>query len=301
MEGLFISPNEYGNYKFSSILKQSKDILISVGTFRTLFNTVMGHFSYVIMFDHDQKVTDFNQANLDLIEGLGNIDQSVEIQRLLYLSIICRKPIEVEQIALFITTFQNSKLSTNQRLILFLHFLQKEKEKEKLTDKITILSNLVVPYYKMILTSSYDPTLFTRLFRLSYLDEHNESSLKKINMNYWCSDNNWLKIQTMVKMNKIVAITGSLTGSHILVSIGHLIKKENCCISTIDLSNAIGYIFKDKKAMQLWNNLKNLPVSKCCKILYTTMQDEQSISSDDNWTYCSLSFNLFEKFIKTKC
>jgi hypothetical protein len=64
----FILPNEYGFHAFESALRGKKGAFISVGTFRTVNESLFGDFDKIIMLDYDPAVTEFNRQMLAIAE-----------------------------------------------------------------------------------------------------------------------------------------------------------------------------------------------------------------------------------------
>ena len=61
---LYLAPNEDSYWQFAPSLSERTDVLLSVGTFRTLVAASYGKFDHVIMADLDQRIVDFNKRQI---------------------------------------------------------------------------------------------------------------------------------------------------------------------------------------------------------------------------------------------
>jgi hypothetical protein len=66
-QGAFVVPNEDHFYLFNQSLADKTDVLISVGTFRTLEDASRGNFSHVVMMDVDPGIVQFNRHQIDVL------------------------------------------------------------------------------------------------------------------------------------------------------------------------------------------------------------------------------------------
>jgi hypothetical protein len=71
----FVLPNEYAFQAFESALQGKKGVFISVGTFRTVHESLFADFDQVVMLDHDPVVSEFNRQILTLAAHAQNREE----------------------------------------------------------------------------------------------------------------------------------------------------------------------------------------------------------------------------------
>lgn len=93
----FYLPNEKLSGLYSPVLMNKKGALICTGTYRCLFDVMLGDFDNVILWDFDEDIKEYNKIHLELIKQIGLLDIPVSEQRRLYLQIITNLKIDRKQ------------------------------------------------------------------------------------------------------------------------------------------------------------------------------------------------------------
>jgi hypothetical protein len=279
-KGEFIVPNELNSFYYRNHLEDKTDVLISVGSLRTLFDFTMGNFSRVVMLDSDQGVVDFNRWNLRLIESLGKTSWSPDLQRYLYLSILMGRQFPWRKLEYAIA----KECSEREKLI----SLFQEFESYPLIDLDAFPSEVkhVAQEREVAIKEIFDFG-FSKMggFRLlNFIDGRREmmataivalvESESRLNMTYWGSNGAWLKLQDLIRNRRISVVTGDLSGTSTLKSIADFLKDKNEKVSVLDLSNSLDYLRANPPAMvRFRQNLENLSFTKDALVLLTTLKD----------------------------
>ncbi len=284
--GSFIWPNEQDANLLSEVLDNANGVLISVGTFRTLFHAVMGNFSRIIMIDMDPSVAEFNVRNVSLIEALGNTGWSLEKQRLIYVALLSLRDFSFNEIDEII---KNSNLNTT---------------KEKITQitQMLVCRGFFKPENKEI-----NATLFKMIsdFRKSFTDlDEEEDALREINrlnndnieMTYWKTDNAWKKIQDFIRDKKISIVAGDIRGCS-LNSINEGLKKlpDVEKLTVLDLSNCPAY-WNEENINIIGTRINEFNKDEGFRILVTYLIPEEEKDASNLtkvWNYCFLSSAVF--------
>jgi hypothetical protein len=257
--GAFVLPNENEFWRLTPVLKDKTGTLVSVGTFRTLFDAQRGEFSRVIMLDVNAVVTAFNQVNIDMIRELKQTGLT-----------------SAEQRAFYIWMLRNRKNEDRAPP------LTPEKLKA-IGDEIP--ENLQKSFRDKIrhgwLT---DQAGLFRAFLTQGTDQFQNS--------YWGSDEAWTKIQRLIVENRISVVNGDIGGEQTVASIARALDKIGQEVSVVDLSNVPDFILMEKrKGVSLTNlmisNLRRLPYSADAEITFTGRW------KGSHWTYFSMAPRVF--------
>jgi hypothetical protein len=323
----FILPNEFANDNYSCLLENSKGVLISVGTFRTLFNAVMGNFSHVIMFDFDENICNFNAVNLDLIRAISLTKHTVELQRFIYLCILCNVYISIE----VLQSVSNSTLKPEQEL-------EQELEQEKLTTVFCLILDVIkkdsdgksnkLDNFARYFSTSDEKCLNTKtlttvsrtLAEFSIIQQefmNQQETLVRISrfhidgkreMTPWSTDSSWEKLTSMIQSEQIQVVKSDLC-QPFPQSMLTMLTERGLQVSILDISNSQDYfLYSLEKISAFQKNVDSLFKTVDMRILFTLVTERVEYDEEkkeqkkeqkvDNWTYSFSSPRLFLKLLR---
>ncbi|MCA9508722.1 MAG: hypothetical protein KC505_09915 [Myxococcales bacterium] len=278
----FLYPNELEAYLLRDYLKEQEGILISVGTFRTLFNATMGNFTRIIMLDNDELINKFNKANLDLISLIGQSPWSTLQQRLVYAALLAQRQFSIQDIDLVIaSTHPPSFANQIQNLLSLLKKRSVFPKEQPIIDPSLgadlngRLSEAIGRFMGVGADSQKN-----RVYDLEDLSEINAS------MTFWHSDEAWQKIQTLLADNRISVVMGDLKGQKTLKGIRNCLNQvgfENTPL-LFDVSNALDYFIDNKSDYQKFIDNISLFNNRRVTILLTSKR----LMKTSSWVYFSV-------------
>lgn len=247
----FIYPNELSAQYLRDVLANKTGVLISVGTFRTLFNASMGNFSNVFMLDNDSNITRFNIANLALIDALSKTNWPLIKQRLIYVAMLTLRQFLVDEVDQFIPIAEQSMRSAISAM---LTALRGRKPLSVSTDFSEMgFTGQAAHAAKKFVEGADDNGDVNRLFEVEDMNG------KNIEMTYWRSDESYQKIIHLIEQGRIRVVSGDITGKRALASIAECVHKIGENVSIFDVSNAIEYFLEDDAEMKNFgDNIESL-------------------------------------------
>jgi hypothetical protein len=305
--GEYIVPNEEQTHLYKREIENISGILVSVGTFRTLFNAVMGDFSHIVMLDYDELATRFNYWNLNLIYKLQESGLDSEMQRYTYLSILYNRLPESR----FLWTLSHLKRDDYSKLNQLLSELEENSPKldvSLLPPEIQESAGAIIDIFQhrsvmtgRSLEDNFNKPFIDMRLALSLLNEDEDASA----VCYWKTDANRTKLQTLIVDNKITVIQGSISGSQTLLHLSNVLEKKQG-IAVLDLSNALEYVLtQEDTSRQFAENLSRLPFTRDARLFFTVhtrakpflfLSPEHGrtivkFSSQDGWNYFSVNYS----------
>lgn len=264
-DGRYIVPNEFDTTRYSEILRSRHGVLISVGTFRSLFDFYLGDFSRLVMIDKDSLTVGFNRWNLNVMQKLSASRTSVEQQRDTYVEILKNPDPAVYPEA----EFKDPVFGTE---------LVKTLGKKFKTPGIGQLKYALQQFY-----SAQYPS------RQSYL--------------YWGSNVGWEKVQKAIRDRQISTFEGSISGTRTMQTLAEDFRRRNETVGALDLSNILGYV-EGTERVQLLKNLRALPWAENAVVLFTfknfpfSRRAKKYLGNDREWFYFQLSATKFIQAIE---
>lgn len=281
--GQYILPNEQHPQSFAPALKSKTGTLVSVGTFRTLFDASFGNFDNVVFADYDSLTTDFNKAHLNAIASSADRYE-------------------------YLASFSGRKASGT---------LLEEARSGRITDKEymeSLLKSRRVPETEL-------PQGFQKLFSIMQravgvggpwgikgplkLEQVLSNAVEKpesFSKTYLLSNEAFNRIKKGITEGRYQALDIDLAGTS-MIELGEELHKKNARISALDLSNAMEHIkHLPKNFKSFVKNIQNLPFENDAKVLFTL--DSRLMSrplgkvSEDSWFYRSMDISNFEQAIK---
>jgi hypothetical protein len=124
---------------------------------------------------------------------------------------------------------------------------------------------------------------------------------------YWEDNKAWLKLVALIQNERMVAVTGDLTGGVALKSISTALAKNNVMVRAIDVSNSISYFAAKRsgeaeKWMAFLANMNALPITEDAVILFSAKRSTGlarerfgvDMDADPVWSYFSASVTDFK-------
>lgn len=287
----FIYPNELDSHYLANYLATKTGTLISVGTFRTLFDVAMGNFSRAIMIDNDSVINDFNITNLSLIKSLGETHWTAEKQRLIYIAILISRQFSPHEIDTIINNFSSASTSTKIAQIISLLKNRPLFFKDSSADLSAWHSSLL---HIMIKLTQFSPD--TRRDNIYVIEDLNDANIE---MTYWKSDRAWQKVQNLIIDNKISVVSGDISGAQTLKSISHCLGllPQHEWVSFLDVSNALDYFSHDVAKMGSFiANIEALNKSQDFTILTTL----KTVKNTGTWRYFILHQGVLSQWPSIK-
>lgn len=264
----FLYPNELKAHFLSAELRKKSGILVSVGSFRGLFNATMGNFSHVFLVDNDRAILRFNRANLALLKALSQSNLAITMQRLLYVAIISQRSFTLEAIR-ELTNMQESSRIVFSRLY-------RELSPQSVVDSAPQELDEALRY---AIEKFYESDSGEHPNRLFEVDDLNG---KNISMTYWQSDAAFAKLTNLINEDKISVVAGDITGAKTINSIANFAKRQKELVSVFDVSNAIDSFYKDTYAMSRF--LKNV-----FRLSSEHLTIVSTVKKNQNWYYLLLA------------
>lgn len=291
-KGTFIEPNELNPHFFYSVLESRTGTFIGVGTFRVLIDATMGNPSTVIMVDHDSRTTCFNRAHLELLKAIGKRGGTSESQRWKYVSAL-RNYWPSDNLDAVELSILDLILSLDDQSLLHGTYSNSKPPKE-ITQLLMKMKGCEI---------GIDPETI-RPFevldtRLNYLDwlMHISNALGRYRSSeetpylpdfqyYWDSDQNWQKLQNLIRNDRIVAVNMDLINIDGVRRIGNILRKNAEAVSVVDLSNMEWTAMRKKTGVDNdWFNklhaaLSTLPRIRTAAILFTFKGARPEVAPD---------------------
>lgn len=234
--GAFILPNEDHFYLFDSSLSGKTDVLISVGTFRTLENASRGNFSNVVMMDIDPGIVEFNRYQIDVLR---------------------RSPTRRD----FISNFTG--LETLFDAFPALDVLFAKGEFKQMADFLN------ANHFEDLLTGDFADKKARFLYLLKILKLSDVSRGSK--GSFLLSEDRYQKLYRLAVENKIVSVRADLTDAS-FAKIANVLREQNLRVSVLDVSNSPDYFLHSTGHLMdgYRLNLQLLPFTPDADVLFTT-------------------------------
>jgi hypothetical protein len=235
-QGAFVVPNEDHFYLFDRSLAGKTDVLISVGTFRTLENASRGNFSHVVMMDVDQGVVQFNRYQIDVLR---------------------RSP-----------TRRDFLLNFIELESLFNAFPELQALFE--TGEFKQMANFLnTNYFEELLVGNFADKKARFLYLLKLLKLSDVSLGSKAG--FMLSEERYQRLHSLAEQGKIVSVRADLTEAS-FAKIANVLRENNLRVSVLDVSNAPDYFLHSTGHLMdgYRLNLQLLPFTPDADVLFTT-------------------------------
>jgi hypothetical protein len=235
-DGAFVVPNEDHFYLFDSSLAGKTDVLISVGTFRTLENASRGNFSNVVMVDIDPGIVQFNNYQIDVLR---------------------RSPTRRDFLLNFIG------LETLFDAFPALDVLFAKAEFNQMANFLN--SN----HFEDLLEGDFAEKKSRFLYLLKILKLSDVSRGSK--GSFLLSEDRYQKLYRLAVENKIVSVRANLTDAS-FAKIANVLREQNLRVSVLDVSNSPDYFLHSTGHLMdgYRLNLQLLPFTPDADVLFTT-------------------------------
>lgn len=260
----FIVPNEDHFYLFNSALKNKKDVLIGVGTFRFFHDAAMGDFSYVISLDHSKQVINFNTGLINILKASGSRHQFLE------------NLLGNNQFGYVLRRYEAGLLSDEKfKEIAEAQISKYQFENAKNDYKILqFFPNKVAPEE-------------LKAFSLKMLDFL--LSPQKRRSTFLGSDRLYDKVKSLADGNRIILVNGSLTFGPTIRDLSNILVKQGLKVSVLNISNIHSGLYIPPNEIFLYlKNIAQIPFSSDASILVTQSTDQKLRVKLGIWTYHSV-------------
>ncbi len=235
-DGAFVVPNEDHFYLFDSSLAGKTDVLISVGTFRTLENASRGNFSHVVMMDIDSGIVEFNRYQIDVLR---------------------RSPTRRD----FLLNFMGLEKVFNNFPELEALF-----ETAQLKEMADFLNT---NYFENLLVGDFQDKKARFIYILKLLKLSDVSRGTK--GGFLLSEGRYQRLHRLASDNKIISVLGNLADAS-FGKIANVLREQQLRVSVLDVSNSPDYFLHNEgHAMDGYRlNLQQLPFTPDADVLFTT-------------------------------
>lgn len=241
----FIAPNEYNFTDLNPLLKGSKGVLITVGTFRALHAASLANYDEVYLIDSNKVAIDFNLNHLEAISSSQNREE--------YLN----KLFQSDKASILIQEAYANKISL--------------KKLSKLLQSLSI--------------SSEDPRGLSAQFPFSDFYQHRLidfiTNPVLFENSFLGSDNLFNRLHRLIINGKLRVLPGSIAGSKSMKWLAKNLTERQLVVSVLDISNTEEYINGNKEHINFLLNLESLPTSNNTQLIKTRSQ--QSLGSNYSW------------------
>ncbi len=264
----YIAPNEFANYvQFKALSRYNDGVpdtpraVISVGTFRAFNLAASLRRDYLLSLDFAPGVTAFNRALAKVI---------CKYSRRQFLDILLSLSPEPN-----LNRFEERGYFNSQ--------IKQFIKKKSLAQAPATDADL-----QFILETLNDPNHHSRFYQ-SLLES--SRSDERWAANFWGSEKGYVHLQKIIKAGHFVAVTGSLSGTTSLASMGRFLAQQNLIASEVDVSNALEPIVNSEHARGIRAfvvNLKQLPMDKNSRVLLTVNSYGVDFTEErpvDQWYY----------------
>ena len=235
-DGAFVVPNEDHFYLFDSSLSNKTDVLISVGTFRTLENASRGNFSHVVMMDIDPGIVQFNRYQIDVLR---------------------RSPTRRD----FLLNFMGLEKVFND--FPELEALFHTAEFKQMADFLN------THYFEELLVGEFQDkkARFIYFLKILKLSDVSRGSMG----GFLLSEERYQRLHRLAGEDKIISVRGNLADAS-FGKIASVLREQQLRVSVLDVSNAPDYFLHNEgHAMDGYRlNLQQLPFTPDADVLFTT-------------------------------
>lgn len=235
-EGAFVLPNEDHFYLFDNSLASKTDVMISVGTFRTLENASRGNFSHVVMMDMDLGIVRFNHFQIDVLR---------------------RSPTRREFILNFLGF--RSLFETIPQLEEWLQAAEFKKMADFLNTK----------NFEEIFTGDSEEKKMRYSYLLRILNLSDFS--RETKAGFLISEERYGRLHKLALLRTIVSVRGDLADAS-FARLGHVLREYDLRVSVLDVSNSPDYfLHMEGNAIDAYRlNLQQIPFTRDAEVLFTT-------------------------------
>jgi hypothetical protein len=276
----FLIPNEVNPNHNQEIIAGKKGTLISVGTFRTLYNALPGDFSTIVFYDLSEATFKFNQSNLELISDLESSGYSSEEQRYRYIGHLLRCELRNDFIASLLA-LSNPEKALTLLLDRFTQILGAETVNylDEVPPMFPEFFFREVPfnseeYLKVCAGARYkfahpirnknpdQPVAKQWTVRLKELIEHRPE------VQFWASDALWEKLQNLIRTRQFVLLNGNILGEASKNKLKQYLFENGEKVSILDISNVLDYV-KTEEYPRLEALFAELPWTEDAQLITT--------------------------------
>lgn len=297
--GAFVPPNEIETFTYADVIKATVPggALLSVGSFRTLFDASLGQFSRIYMLDYDQAITQFNRDNLALILALRDFSPDPTIQRYQYQALLSRKILSPEVLRSLVAARLSESMEARE-----LHQAIAASPTGNLGALPKSAQNAACGLWRTLIRSNNDRQL---------LPAFQCFSPQQVAIAYWSRNDFWTKIQAMIEQGRFRVVQGDLCGGQMLEAIAKEAAAAAIPVSMIDLSNVFDFLFlppgeaRTSAIAKVISGLKLLPAASKTPVLLSTLtpilrstlatwSGSESVQERDLFTYFAFDKAFFE-------
>lgn len=263
--GAFLPPNEIQTFTYADVIHATAPggALLSVGSFRTLFDASLGQFSRVYMLDYDQATTQFNRDNLALILALRDFNPDPTIQRYQYQALLSRKILSREALGALAAARPSEPMEAGE-----LHKAIAASPSGKLEELPKSVQDAVCGLWRTLIWSGNDRQV---------LPAFQSFPPQQVAIAYWSRNDFWTKLQAMIEQGRFRVVNGDLCGGRVLEAIAREAAAASTPVSMIDLSNVLDFLFlpsgeaRTAAVAKVISGLKLLPGAGKTPVLLSTM------------------------------